>query len=111
MKTRLPLALSAALLIVACDRSPPPQPEGEPYNETVTEVTPAALPEPEPEQLPADEPVTAEPATAAIDVPPPPEVVPPDDQMMEDAEATGMTARVSRGEEAETQNAPVAEGQ
>ena len=99
MKTRLPLALSATLLLAlaACDRSAPP-PEPENYSEPVEEEVVNT-----PEPLPA-EPVALEPVNIpepVAELPPPPEPVLPDEQVLEDAEATGMTARVNRdgGEE------------
>ena len=101
MKTRLPFALSALLLIglAACDRSEPaPAPEPESFNEPVAEE---ALPEPEPApppEAPRIEPETVNSAEEISAVPPPPEPTPPSEQMLEDAEATGMTARVHRGD-------------
>ena len=94
MKTRLPLALSATLLLAlaACDRSPPP-PAPENYSEPVTD---AVINTAEPL---APEPVAPEPVAIpepVAETPPPPEPVLPDEQVMEDAEATGMTARVNR---------------
>ncbi|HEX8445548.1 MAG TPA: hypothetical protein VF649_02940 [Sphingomonas sp.] len=102
MKTRLPLLLSAALLVglTACNRSEP-APEPAPYNEPIAEE-----PAPEPEPRPEPEPVTpvsnaAETVTEAV---PPPEPTPQSEQMLEDAEATGMTARVAREDTATDEN-------
>lgn len=88
--------LGAGLLALAgCSRSEPEQPA--PDNMTL-EATPSA--EPTPAAPPSAEPTPEAPAitnTAAADVPPEAPVA-PDAQMIDDADATGMTARVSRGE-------------
>jgi len=61
----------------------------------VDEATPDAPPTTEPSETPTP---AADTNTAAIDVPPEAPVA-PDAQMIEDADATGMTARVSRDEQ------------
>ena len=85
-------ALAAGLLMLsACSRSEPEPP----VEENLDEATPDALPSVEPSDVP---PPVADTNTAAIDVPPEAPVA-PDAQMIEDADATGMTARVSRDEQ------------
>lgn len=102
--TRIPLILSATLLmtLAACDRSPPP-PEPD---QTVEPAEPIAenMAEPLPEEIVAPAPVVAPEPVA--ETPPPPEPVLPDEQVMEDAEATGMTARVNRDDTAVEDSAP-----
>ena len=83
---------AAALLLAGCSR---PQPE--PAEET-NMVDAAPVETSTPEAAPSAEPSTA---TAPVDTnavaeAPPPEKVAPDAQMLDDAEATGMTARVTR---------------
>lgn len=91
-------ALAAGLLMLsACSRSEPEPPVEENMVEPapLDEATPDALPSVEPSDVP---PPVADTNTAAIDVPPEAPVA-PDAQMIEDADATGMTARVSRDEQ------------
>lgn len=95
MKTGAALA-AGLLLLAACSRSEPEQPLDENMTEQMPldEATPDAPPSAEPtETLPP----TVDANTAAIDVPPEAPVA-PDAQMIEDADATGMTSRVSRDE-------------
>ncbi|MGP7795908.1 hypothetical protein [Sphingomonas sp. CLY1604] len=83
---------AAALLLAGCSRSEPEQPE----EANMAEVAP--LETATPEALPSAEP-TPEPAAIdlnAVDEAPPPEKIAPDAQMLDDADATGMTARVTR---------------
>lgn len=98
MKTRIPLILATALLaLAACDRNPPP-PEPENYSEPVEEAI-VNTPEPAPMAPLVEEPVNI--PEPVVELPPPPEPVRPDEQVLEDAEATGMTARVNRDGESE----------
>ena len=96
MKTGAALA-AGLLMLSACSRSEPEQP----LDENMTEQAP--VDEATPDALPTNEATVAPPPadtnTAAIDVPPE-EPVAPDAQMLDDAEATGMTARVVRNEAA-----------
>ena len=103
MKTGAALA-AGLLLLAACSRSEPEQPlEGNMTEQApMDEATPDALPSAEPtESLPP----TVDANTAAIDVPPEAPVA-PDAQMIEDADATGLTARVSRDEAPANDQAP-----
>ncbi len=83
---------AAALMLAGCSRSAPEQPEDGNMVEAapVDTATPEPLPtaEPSPAPSPVDTNATAE--------APPEEKVAPDAQMLDDAEATGMTARVTR---------------
>ena len=100
-KTAIALLLTAGLL-AACSRSEPEQPE---MTNDSTEVMPdEPQPEPTPSALPSAEPTPAEAVNAAAIEPPPEAPVAPDAQVLEDADATGMTARVSRDAPAATGN-------
>lgn len=91
------MALAAGLLMLtACSRSEPEQPLDENMTEQapVEETTPDVVPTTEPLETPTP---TVDANAAAVDVPPAAPVA-PDAQMIEDADATGMTARVQRGE-------------
>lgn len=90
----------AALLLAslsACSRS---EPEAPVVENQVTELPKAEEPAPVPQEVPvAPEPSVA-PTDANLVADVPPEVAPePDEQMLDDASATGMTARTSRGEQ------------
>jgi hypothetical protein len=98
MKTTRPLLAAAAALLAlnlgACSDEPEtPQTENRAdlNDETVDDVAP----EPTPIATPAPivEPTTD--ANASLDLEPEP-VTPPDEQMLDDASATGMTARAAR---------------
>ncbi|HWW64802.1 MAG TPA: hypothetical protein VNZ43_08595 [Sphingomonadaceae bacterium] len=86
-------ALAAILLAGACSRQQPAeQPE---ENQSVVEPAPVAPPPaPEPEK-------EAPPPVAEAPAPPPPAPIAPDEQILDDADATGMTARVTRGQDDE----------
>ena len=89
MSTRLPLlALAVAgLLLSGCHRQSAPEPE----NEVIAAPAPVVqTPEPEPEPVvaPTPEPVVPKPKAA-----PKPSA---DEQMLDDADATGMTAHANR---------------
>lgn len=97
--------LGAGLLaLAACSRSEPEQPA--PEDNVTLEATPGA--EPTPEASPSAAPVAevAPIANAAIADVPPETPAAPDAQMIDDAEATGMTARVSRDAPAGNEAAP-----
>lgn len=106
------LAALAGLSIIglaACSRS---EPEAEVVRnlddaEVATEA-PAPLP---PVVEPAPPVAQAGTDANAADATPPDAPTPPDEQMLDDASATGMTARAARGEEAEEQATTDAEGQ
>jgi hypothetical protein len=89
--------LAAGLLVLAaCSRSEPEQPpEADNMAEAtpVEDVTPIAPPSAEPAPV-----ANAVDANAVAIAPPPEAPTEPDAQMLEDADATGMTARVSRDE-------------
>jgi hypothetical protein len=101
-----PLALAAMLLTIglgACSSSSEePAPAETNQVESADEREPAATPSPEPSPTPSatsDTNLTAE---------APPEVAPrPDEQMLDDASATGMTARASREDASPTEDTPV----
>jgi len=95
---------SAGLLaLTACSRSEPDAAADEnAASEASMPVTDDA-PTPAPSSPPMAEDLPEVANSAAIDVPPEPKVA-PDAQMLDDAEATGMTARVSRGDEAPATN-------
>lgn len=107
MKIRFALAAGTALLLAACSGSPPEPvptpandtlPEGEVINEMpVINAIPAPLPSETPTPAPTP---TADPATTAAQ----------ETQMYEDADATGMTARVDRdAQPADTTEVPAQE--
>lgn len=87
------LVALAGMGVAGCSRSEPEPPE---MNMTVQELEPT--PEPSPTEAPAPLP---EPSVAPVEndsaILPPPEDPAPDAQMMDDASATGMTARTDRG--------------
>ncbi|TXC72822.1 hypothetical protein FSB78_07440 [Sphingomonas ginsenosidivorax] len=97
-------ALLALSVLAGCSRSEPDQPP--PVDNAVTEE-PAPVREEAPVAEPAPAPV--EPAPAAVTntvAPPPAEAIAPDEQMLDDADATGMTARATR--DAQNEEAPQA---
>jgi predicted small lipoprotein YifL len=85
--------LLALSLLAGCSRSEPD--EAPPAENAVSDE---ALPAPEetraPEPEPAPEPAPV--ATANTVAPPPAAEIAPDEQMLDDADATGMTARATR---------------
>lgn len=99
-RTRMTVAaLAAGLLALAgCSRSGPEQPLDdnalgldEPMSNGTDEVVPL--------ETPTAEPTPAPDANAAAAIEPPPEApIKPDAQVLDDADATGMTARVTRDE-------------
>ncbi|MBW6526155.1 hypothetical protein KZ813_04835 [Sphingomonas sp. RHCKR7] len=88
----LPLLATAALAIAGCSREPAPAPEPTPS----ASEAPLPEPTPTPEPSPVVSPTELTNATAAL---PPEEKPAPDEQMLDDASATGMTARASRDAE------------
>jgi hypothetical protein len=90
--------VTAFAMLAGCSRSTPDEPPAE-TNETVQEA-PAPVPVPAPSPAPKRAPATSE------STPTPPvadEAEPqagPDAQMLDDADATGMTARVTRDDAA-----------
>lgn len=103
---RLRLLLLAAALVLptlaGCSRKEPEAPvaEGEANDDTAVPVAAPIQPEPEPAPAPSASPTAATPAEAAVA---------PDEQMMDDAAATGMTARSDRHEEDAGNSSSVAE--
>ena len=85
----LPLLATAVLAVAACSREPAPAPEPTPSAESSPTPEPTPTPEPSPVASPSD--LTN--VTAAL---PPEETPAPDEQMLDDASATGMTARARR---------------
>lgn len=98
------LAVALALVVAGCSsQEPEPAPQTDMEEPADTpELTPAA-PAPDPAPAPAAE------APANVIAPPPEEPIAPDAQMLDDADATGMTARLSRDEAADTGDAAPAE--
>lgn len=102
MNYKFPLALTALLLIAglgACSQEAEVPARGDNYvdnpTEPATEPTPTA-PKPQPPE-PDPTPSAASNMTAALpDKAPPPA---PDEQLLDDASATGMTARTTRGDQ------------
>ena len=91
----LAAACASAMALAACDRS---EPEAVTENLAV-EASPTAeiVTDPIPPEAPATPPPAIE-ANATAELPPE-EAAAPDEQMLDDASATGMTARTARGEE------------
>ncbi|UUL82860.1 hypothetical protein OKW76_15225 [Sphingomonas sp. S1-29] len=88
-------ALLGLMALAACSAEPE---TGPPPSEAVTDEAPAYVePEPLPEPAPLPEP-SPEPTPTEE-----PEPIAPDEQMLDDAEATGMTSRVDRSEDGTTQ--------
>lgn len=84
------VALVVLLPVAACRKAPEPQPETD-HNQA--EEAPKAPVPPPREPAPAPPPKPAKPKHVAVKWP---EALPADQQMLDDADATGMTARVSR---------------
>lgn len=100
LKLRPALAL-LPLALAACSGEPEqPAPEGPDTNLTEAMPTPEPLPTEAPEPLPEPSP------TPTFETAPPPKVE-PDQQMLDDAEATGMTARINRDEAPTDEETPV----
>ena len=100
-RTRTAIAggLLAAMVLAGCSRSEPEQPPTdtnmvEDAGVTETEAAPAPV---------EAAPVEAAPPAPAVVEPPREKPVAPDEKMLDDADATGMTSRVTR-DEAPTQN-------
>lgn len=91
MRFKLRPALALLPLALAACSGEPEQPAPEAPDANLTE----AMPTPEPLPTEAPEPVAAPSPTPTFDAAPPPRVA-EDQQMIDDAEATGMTARVTR---------------
>lgn len=92
---RLLLIAASLASLTACARSEP-----EATTENLVAESPSAGPivtDPIPPEAPAT-PAPAVEANAAAELPPE-EAAAPDEQMLDDASATGMTARAARGEE------------
>jgi hypothetical protein len=98
-RTRATIAASllAVMALAGCSQSEPDQPPADTNmieDEGVTEPEAAAAPAPAPAET-----VPTEPAATANAVEPEREApITPDEQMLDDADATGMTARVTRDE-------------
>jgi PBP1b-binding outer membrane lipoprotein LpoB len=86
-------ALATAAALSACSRSEPEQPA--PTNEVMPTETPTFEPTDQPSAEPTaiEQPIVND--TVAL---PPEEAAAPDEQMLDDASATGMTARTQRDE-------------
>jgi hypothetical protein len=108
MTARTTIAIAAMLLTAslgACSRSPDETPPQENSAETTVPAEPVAVEMPDaPDPRPS---ASATPA-ANVTAEAPPAVPPaPDEQMMDDASATGMTARTSRDEAPSNEAVPV----
>jgi PBP1b-binding outer membrane lipoprotein LpoB len=92
MKTRLTLLtlIAAGSLIAGCQKASPPPAENQDQNVTAPEPKPAPLP-----TKPID-PMPAPPKPEAPKVKPAPKVT-AEQQVIDDADATGMTSHVDRG--------------
>ena len=95
-RTRTAIAggLLAAMALAGCSRSEPEQP---PTDVNMVEDTGVTETEAAPAPVEAA-PVEAPPVAPAVVKPPREKPVAPDEQMLDDADATGMTARVTRDE-------------
>ena len=95
-RTRTAIAggLLAAMALTGCSRSEPEQP---PTDVNMVEDTGVTETEAAPAPVEAA-PVEAPPVAPAVVEPPREKPVAPDEQMLDDADATGMTARVTRDE-------------
>lgn len=95
-RTRTAIAggLLAAMALAGCSRSEPEQP---PTDVNMIEDTGVTETEAAPAPVEAA-PVEAPPVAPAVVEPPREKPVAPDEQMLDDADATGMTARVTRDE-------------
>ena len=95
-RTRTAIAggLLAAMALAGCSRSEPEQP---PTDVNMVEDTGVTETEAAPAPVEAA-PVEAPPVAPAVVEPPREKPVAPDEQMLDDADATGMTARVTRDE-------------
>ena len=107
-RTRTAIAggLLAAMALAGCSRSEPEQP---PTDVNMVEDTGVTETEAAPAPVEAA-PVEAPPVAPAVVEPPREKPVAPDEQMLDDADATGMTARVTR-DEAPAENEVEAEPQ
>ncbi len=100
MRTMM-LAGGALLLATGLGACSDPEPESAPIeNSAFDEEAPPPSPEPtfEPAPPPVVENLSA--VAPADDLPPPPPIA-PDEQVLDDASATGMTSRSTRGEQAQ----------
>lgn len=96
--------LSAGLLaLTACSRSEPDAAVDDNAASEASMPSEDVAPAVTPSNVPMAEDLPEVSNSSAIDVPPEPKVA-PDAQMLDDAEATGMTARVSRDDEAPATN-------
>ncbi|KQN30422.1 hypothetical protein ASF00_06650 [Sphingomonas sp. Leaf34] len=105
-RTAIAGALLAAMALAGCSRSEPEQP---PTDVNMVEDTGVTETEAAPAPVEAA-PVEAAPAAPAVVEPPVEKPIAPDEQMLDDADATGMTARVTR-DEAPAENEVEAEPQ
>jgi uncharacterized lipoprotein len=98
MKTIAHIAagLLAVSALAGCSRS---EPDAPPMDNALTEEAAPPAAEEAPAPLPEPVPVETAPAPSANAVAPPPAAeIAPDEQMLDDADATGMTARANRDE-------------
>jgi PBP1b-binding outer membrane lipoprotein LpoB len=105
-RTRTAIAggLLAAMALAGCSSSAPEPPATDVNMVEDTGVTESEAAEPAPVEA---APVEAAPPAPAVVEPPREKPIAPDEQMLDDADATGMTARVTRDEEpTENEEAP-----
>ncbi|KQN32851.1 hypothetical protein [Sphingomonas sp. Leaf38] len=105
-RTAVAVGLLTAMALAGCSRSEPEQP---PTDVNMVEDTGVTETEAAPAPVEAA-PVEAAPAAPAVVEPPREKPIAPDEQMLDDADATGMTARVTR-DEAPAENEVEAEPQ
>lgn len=91
MKTILSLA-AAALTLAACSGSERDNPPADTNVEELAPTPPSVVAEPTPEPSPS-------PTPSPTETLPPEAAAAPDEQMLDDASATGMTARANREQE------------
>lgn len=104
-KTGAALAALLALTLAGCSRSSDEQ-APLPDNEISDNYAAEPLPEPTPEQSSTPEALPATDLNATAEALPPPAERSVDEQMNDDAFATGMTARSTRGQSRDTAAAP-----
>ncbi len=101
-KNKAAAAIGGALLLVAglsgCSGSREEAPVADNMVENNVQTDEPALPEPMPVETPTPEPLPATDLNATAEALPPAIDPSQDEQMADDASATGMTARASRGE-------------
>ncbi|WP_140847778.1 hypothetical protein [Sphingomonas glacialis] len=102
MTYKFPLAFTALLLIAglgACSQSSEAPSHGDNYFDTRTEPTDEVTPVAPETRAPDPEPTPTADTNTTAAVPEKAPAAAPDEQLMDDASATGMTARTTRGDQ------------